>query len=92
MLRLRSCLKLRKVNRRSVRCAGLTHEIVRMVEGWVVEECEALCRTYANNNRPRLDNSVVANPYTSLNNNTVTNVNVLANVDLLRNFSAIFAF
>jgi hypothetical protein len=26
---------------RSVRCAGVTHEIVRMVEGWVVGECEA---------------------------------------------------
>jgi hypothetical protein len=41
MLRLRSCLKLKKVNRWSVRCAELTHEIVRIVEGWVVEECEA---------------------------------------------------
>jgi len=29
-------------NGRSVRCAGVTHEIVRIVEGWVVEEeCEA---------------------------------------------------
>jgi hypothetical protein len=29
-------------NGRSVRCAGVTHEIVRVVEGWVVEEeCEA---------------------------------------------------
>jgi hypothetical protein len=52
----------------------------------------ASCRTYANNDRPRPDDGVVANRHTSLNDDTVTNVNVLANYDLLRDFSAIFAF
>jgi hypothetical protein len=45
---------LRKVNRRSVRCAGVTHEIVRMVEGWMVQECEAAAGRHLDRSRRRV--------------------------------------
>jgi len=55
-------------------------------------QARASCNTHANNDRTRSDNSVVANPHTSLIRDTITNVHVLANADLLRDFSAAVAF
>jgi hypothetical protein len=55
---------------------------------WIASS-NAVCRYVIENNRPRTNNYVVINPYSSLDDTTVPNVDVFANMDSFGKFGAV---